>query len=116
MGISNHLFLRDRAFVLTTQEITTDYTVQVGGPSDNFHEDRVIKIGALTSNITITVPDAAYFGQELLICLSGAAGGYTVTVSTDTGSDYSFTAAGDYASLEYVNDTSGWVALCSQET
>ena len=116
MSITNSLVIRGRAFELTKKTVTTDHTVKVGGPDYNFHEDRVILIGALTGDITITVPNASYYGQELLIALSGAPGGYSVTVTTTTGNDYTFTAAGDYASLEYVNDVSGWIALCSQET
>jgi len=115
MGSANRQATREDAFKFKTQDVHSNYTVKVGGVAGNFYKDRVVRIVNPTANMTITVPDGVYKGQQLLITWT-AGTGFTVTITTATGSDYALTTAGDYASLEWVNDTSGWIAQCSQET
>ena len=59
-----------------------------------------------------------YFGQEVPITLLENDEAVTVTVSKqapagETGT-VAMTDVGDYASLEYVNDTTGWILLHHQ--
>jgi len=115
MGSANRQATREDAFKLKTQDIHSDYTVKVGGVAGNFYKDRVVRIVNATAAMTVTVPDGVYKGQQLLISFVEG-DDFAITITTATGADYALTTPGDYASLEWVNDTSGWVAHCSQET
>lgn len=117
MSVGNYFETRRKAFKLRTKDITTSaslttYTTKVGGPSDDFIEDRVIKITTTDGNdITITVSNGLYEGQKVLIIFQTEGNDETVTVTTTTGDDYSMTAEDDYCFLEWANVTTGWVAL-----
>ncbi len=116
MSAGNHFSIRKRAFDLREKEITTTYTVKVGGAGDDFIEDRVINIKDPAANFTVTVANGVYEGQRLLVTFTSDTSSKTATITVTTGTNYSLTAAGDYASLEWVNSTVGWIALNSQET
>lgn len=90
------------------------YTVRTGRTTDAFAIDNPVVASGASNAITLTVPDGVAVGQTLLIVCSD--GTNNITVTTTTGSDYSLTAAGDYASLQWSGSDSGWVALASQET
>lgn len=115
MSAGNLFQTRKKAFDLREKAVTTTYTVKVGGTADNFMEDRVITITNPAESFTITLPTGSYFGQEVLISLLENDNAVTVTVSKQTPAGVSgtvgLTDVGDYASLEYVNDTTGWVLL-----
>lgn len=115
MSVGNMFHKRRAAFDLREKAITTTYTVNVGGTADNFEEDRVITITNPAADFTITLPTGSYFGQEVLISLLANDADKTVTVSKQIPTGESGTVAlgdvGDYASLEYVNDTTGWILL-----
>ena len=117
MSVGNYFETRRKAFKLRTKNITTSaslttYTTKVGGPSDDFIEDRVIKVTTTDGNdITITVSDGLYEGQKVLIIFQTEGNNETVTVTTTTGSDYSLTAVNDYCFLEWFNAAAGWIAL-----
>jgi len=117
MNPSNYSETKRKAFKLRTKAITTSatlitYTTKVGSSSDNFIEDRVIKVTTSSgNNLTITVTDGIYEGQRILLIFQSEGNDETVTVTTTTGSDYSMTAENDYCYLEWANATTGWVAL-----
>lgn len=103
-----------RTFAISTSSTVTTYTAKVGTVANNFVVDRVIDVTTTANNdITITVPDGQFEGQRLLINFTAEGSAETVTVaaSTGTGGDSTMTSAGQYMSLEWVNSTTGWVAL-----
>lgn len=112
---ANNLFeTRRKGFVLRTVAVTADYTVKVGSVANNFIVDRVLNITTTDgSNIAITLGDALYEGQRLLINFTTEGNAETITVTAETGSggDSTMTSAGEYMSLEWVNSTLGWVVL-----
>lgn len=116
MSIENLFSTRKKAFDLREKAVDTTYTVRVGATPYNFITDRVIIITDPVANFTITLPPGSYFGQEILISLLSNDNAVTVTVSKTlpTGAEsgtVGLTDVGDYASLEYVNDTTGWILL-----
>ena len=113
MGASNLFKVRKDAYDLRQTAVTTTYTVRVGDSDDGHHVDRVITLTDPTANFTITVPDGAYEGQQLLISFLSNASAVTVTVTASTGSagDSTIDTAGDYMSLEWVNSVAGWIVL-----
>lgn len=111
MSAGNLFYTREKAFGAKTKAVTSTHTVNVGGVAYNFYEQRVITVTDPTASFTLSVPNGAYEGQELLITFISDASGVTITVTTTTGADYSLTAAGDYVRLEWMNSTVGWVAL-----
>lgn len=117
MSAGNLFTTRQSAFGLRRKVVDADYTVRVGGDERNFETDRVIAIVDPAAALTITVPDGEYEGQELLITyVSGTT--YDATITVTTGADYTFTVAGDYCSLEWVNSITdiGWISLSNKET
>ena len=115
---ANNLFgTRKRAFELRTKAVASTYTVKVGGTSDKFEKDRVITVTDPEESFTITIPDGVYEGQQILITFLSDASDVTVTAYKSTpGAGIALTAAGDFASLEWVNSTAGWIVLASQAT
>lgn len=116
MSAGNLLSTRKKAFDLRTKAVTAAYTVRVGATGDNFLSDRVITITNPAESFAIALPAGSYFGQEILISLLANDNGKTVTVNkaVPVGGSVGLSAAGDYASLEYVNDTAGWILLHHQ--
>jgi len=102
------------AFDLRTKTLTNEstYTVRIGRVTDNFVVDRVVKIVTTAdgNNLTLTIPDGLYPGQRLLIVWDTLGDDETVTIS-NTGDTFTFTDAHAYASIEWIDGTSGWVGL-----
>lgn len=120
---SGNLFLtRKKAFDLREYDITssatvTTYTAKMGSAADDFVVDRVINVTTTSGNdITIAVPAGRYEGQRILVNFVVEGNAETVTVNVSTGTDYAMTDDGAYCSLEWVNNTAGWVALASSLT
>ncbi len=112
MGGANLLSTRKKAFDLREKAVDATYTVRVGATSNNFLTDRVITITNPVANFTITVPDGSYFGQEILISLLANDNDVTVGVYKATpDATVNLGDVGDYVSMEYVNDTVGWILL-----
>lgn len=116
MSSGNYQFERKRNYELREKTIDTTYTVKTGRSSDNLIIDNPINIADPSADFTLTVSNGSYEGQTLLITFTSDASDKTVTVTVTTGTNYSLTAAGDFASLEWVNSTVGWAAHASQET
>jgi len=115
MSVTNYFETRRKAYDFRTKAVTADYTTRAGGTSDDFVEDRVITVSDAPENFTITVSDGVYEGQRLLITILSNDNSITVTVTTDTGDDCTLDTAGDYVSLEWVNDTAGWQEIHSEK-
>jgi hypothetical protein len=107
-----------RTKALTTSSTVTTYTAKVGGSSDGFVVDRVIRVdGTSGSAMTITLPDGKYYGQRCLVILEVYAATSTVDVSTTTGDDATqMTAAGGYSDMVWHGSTLGWVELSNEAT
>jgi len=115
MGASNLFKIRKDAFVLRTKDINAAYTVRVGGSDDGHHVDRVITITNPAASFHLDIPAGSYFGQELLVTLLENDEAATVTVHKAVpDATLGLTDVGDYASLEYVNDTAGWILLAAE--
>ncbi len=103
MSAGNWFETRRKAFNLRTKDVTATYTTRAGGASDNFIEDRVIKVTTTSGNsLTITVSDGTYVGQQLLVVFVTEGSNEGVTLTPDTGSITNLSAANDYTSLEWV--------------
>ena len=110
-----------KAYDLRTKSLLSSvatYTARVGGASDDFVIDRVIRVdGTSGTALTITVPDGKYYGQRLLVILEVYAATSTVAVTTTTGDNATqMTAAGGYSDLVWMGDTLGWVELSNEAT
>ena len=128
MSQGNWFFTKEKAFVLRTKILTTSstlttYTAKTGtvattGLKDGSGViDRVIKVITTSgNNITITVPNGLYSGQQLLIIFQTEGSDETVTLTPDSGSLTNLTAATGYSSLEWINSSVGWVVLSHSAT
>ena len=104
-----------RTKVLTTSTTNTTYTARVGGASDNFITDKVIRVdGTSGSAMTITLPNGKFYGQTILVVLDVYAATSTVDVDVETypGTDSTqITGAGGYTVLMWFGSVSGWVEI-----
>ena len=114
MSAFNWFLTKKKAFDLRTKTLTNlaTYTVRIGRVTDNFEIDRVIKIVTTAdgNDLVLTIPDGLYPGQRLLIVWDTLGDNETVTIS-NTGDTFTFTDAHAYASIEWIDSTSGWVGL-----
>lgn len=112
MSIENLDYVEQKNYVARTVTLTNKatYTVRVGTAANDFIADRVINVVTTAdgNDLVITVPDAQFAGQRLLINLVTLGDNETVTVTCSTGDSVAMSAAGDYVSLEWTNTTSGW--------
>lgn len=128
MSAGNWFFTEARAFDMRTKSLTTSSTlttyiaktgtVATTGLKDGSGViDRVIKVTTTSgNNITITVPNGLYAGQQLLIVFESEGNDETVTLTPDSGSLTNLTEEGGYSSLEWINSSVGWVALAHSAT
>ena len=123
MSSGNFFETERKAFDLRTKSIASTasastYTARVGGASDNFIVDRVIRVdGTLGGAMTITLPNGKYYGQRCLIILEVYAATSTVNVTTPTGDEATqMTAAGGYSDMVWMGSTLGWVELSNETT
>lgn len=119
MSAFNFFNTMDKAFDLRTKVLTNEsaYTVKVGSVANNFVADRVIEVVTTAdgNDLTITVPNGEYPGQQLLIVLKTLGDDETVTVTTTTGDDVAMSSAGDFVSYEWIDSSvSGWQTVHSQ--
>jgi hypothetical protein len=107
-----------RTKALTTSSTVTTYTAKVGGASDGFVVDRVIRVTTTSGNsMTITVPDGKFYGQRLLVIFEVEGNNENVDATTTTGDNATqMTAAGGYSDLVWQGSTLGWVELSSEAT
>jgi len=126
MSAFNWFETERKAFNLRTKDLTTGsgnitYTARTGRVVDNFVIDRVIKVTPTDGyNMTITLPDGVYYGQECLVIFEKEASGSTdetVDVTASTGdSATQLTAAGGYSLLIWLGSTLGWAELAVEAT
>lgn len=124
MASAGNFFNTERmAYDLRTKQLTTaagniTYTAKTGRVEDNFVVDRVIRVTTTpTYNMTITVPDGSYYGQELLVIFEVEASAETVDVTTTTGDDATqMTAAGGYSLFVWMGSTLGWAVVAGSAT
>lgn len=119
----NWFEVQRKAFDLRTKELVTSatlvtYTARVGGASDDFVVDRVIKVTSSDgNNMAITLPNGKHFGQRLLVVFEVEANAETVDVTSTTGDNATqMTAAGGYSDLVWMGSTLGWVELSNEAT
>ncbi len=107
-----------RTVSLATKTGNITYTARMGGTSDNFIHDRVIRVTTTaTFDMTITVPDGTYYGQKLLVIFEVEASNENVNVTTTTGDNATqMTDAGGYSDLQWQGSTLGWVELSNEAT
>jgi len=112
-----------KAFDLRTKELLSSvatYTARVGGASDNFIVDRVIRVdGTSGTALVITLPNGKYYGQQILVTLDIWAATSTVDVDVETtaGTDSTqITGAGGYTMLVWLGGTTGWVEFANAVT
>jgi hypothetical protein len=102
----------------TTSSGVITYTAKTGRPADDFVIDRVIRVTTTaTYNLTITVPAAVYYGQELYVIFETEASAESVDVTTTTGDDATqMTAAGGYWLGKWAGSTIGWQTISGSAT
>jgi len=117
MSGANLFTTRKKGFDLRTKTITSaTYTIKVGTVANDFVVDRVLNVA--TAPCAVALPNGVYLGQRVLInCFdSDLAGTVTVTAATGAGGDSTMATYGMHMSLEWVNDTLGWVVLSEYVT
>lgn len=120
MSAFNWFDTERKAFDLRNVELTTasgdiTYTARTGRVADNFVIDRVIEVTTTsTYDMTITVPDGVYAGQQLLIVFVAEGGTDVINTSTTTGDEITeLTQAGAWSILLWIDDTNGWVEMAT---
>lgn len=123
MSAGNWFETRRKAFKLRTKVLLSSvatYTARVGGASDDFIVDRVIRVdGTSGTALVITLPDGKHYGQRILVTLDVWAATSTVDVDVDTtaGTDSTqITGAGGYTILVWLGSTTGWVEVANAVT
>lgn len=123
MSAGNWFETRRKAFKLRTKVLLSSvatYTARVGGASDDFIVDRVIRVdGTSGTALVITLPDGKHYGQRILVTLDVYAATSTVDVDVDTtaGTDSTqITGAGGYTILVWLGSTTGWVEVANAVT
>lgn len=118
MSAFNWFSTEKKAFDLRNVELTTasgniTYTARTGRVADNFVIDRVIEVTTTsTYDMTISVPDGVYAGQQLLIVMVAEGGTDVVNTSVDTGDNITeISTAGAWGILLWIDDTNGWVEM-----
>lgn len=103
---------------LTTASGAITYTARTGRAADGFIFDTFIRVtSTATYDMTITVPDGVYYGQQLHVLFEVEASDETVDVSTTTGDDATqMTGAGGYSILEWHGSTIGWAQIANSAT
>ena len=112
MSAGNYFETKRKAYDLRTTTITnlSTYSVRVGGASDNFIVDAVVKIVTTAdgNNLTLTVPNGKYSGQRLILIFDTQGDDETVTVSVTTGDTVTFDAADEWVELVWIDSSIGW--------
>ncbi len=121
MSSGNWFETERKAYDLRTKALLSSaatYTARVGGASDNFVIDRVIRVdGTSGTAVTITLPDGKFYGQKFLVILEIYAATSTVDVTTASGDEGTqLTAAGGYTEMMWTGSTLGWVELNFEAT
>ena len=111
MSIENFLFTEARGYVAGTKTIDAAYTVRVGTAANSFHVDRVVVVEDPAADMTLTVPDGLFVGQQLLITLESNDDSKTLTIDGNAAQDSTMETAGMYQISEWVGATTGWVVL-----
>lgn len=87
MSVGNKQITHLRALEQNKKEVTADYTIRTGRPTDNFSIDNPIELNPAAAT-ALTIPSGYKMGQILLISYQG--GGttaVTVTVTNHTNAD-----------------------------
>jgi hypothetical protein len=110
---------KQRTKAITTSSTVTTYTAKVGGSGDDFIIDRVIQVTSTSGNsMTITVPNAKFAGQQLLVVFVLDAGGSdTVDITTTTGDNGTqLTATSGWSLIMWIDDANGWIEVAKSAT
>jgi len=111
MSIENFLFTEGRGYEAGTKTIDAAYTVRVGTGANSFHIDRVVIVDDPAANLTVTVPDGLYVGQELLIVFESNSDSKILTIDGNAAQDSTMNDAGMYQISLWTGETTGWVVL-----
>lgn len=88
MSVGNFQFSRIQALKLDKRAVTSAYTVRTGRSVDGHIIDNPVDVTIGTASYTVTVPDGAAMGQEvLLVCSARTSGTVTISVSHAVGGD-----------------------------
>lgn len=95
----------------TTASGVITYTAKTGRAVDDFIIDRVIRVTTgSTYDLTITLPNGVYHGQQLLVIFEVEGGVDEIDVDVDTGDDSTtLTAAGGWTIMQWAGSTIGWL-------
>jgi len=123
MSAFNFFDTEHKATDLRTKSLTTGsgkitYTAKTGRVADNFVADRVIEVTTTSGyNMTITVPDGVYYGQQLWVKFLTEGSGETVDVTTTTGDDATqMTDDGGYWFGIWTGAETGWKTMAYSAT
>jgi len=120
MAAHNWFNTEQKAFDLRTVSLTTadgniTYTARTGRVADNFVIDRVIEVTTTsTFDMTITLPNGTYIGQQLLVVFKAEGGTDQIDVDVDKGDDSTpLTAVGGWTIMLWTGSTNGWVEMAA---
>lgn len=98
MSISNEQFEHLQALSLNRKVVTSDYTVRMGGASDEFAIDNpVVTDASAAATFTVTVPDGIVEGQQLLLVCGTAGADVEIAITNHANTDSTPTAKFDSA-------------------
>ena len=119
MSRANFQDERKSDYELHAKTVTGTYTVRTGTPTYDGLIDNPVDVDDPAANFTLTVPDGAYIGQELVIVMSSDANSKTCSISVthhETSDPEVFTmdAADEYIKLLWTGTE--WVTISGTVT
>ena len=116
MSFSNYQFMRKQDYELHAKTFTATGTVRTGTATYNGLFDNPVIVSDPAADVTLTIPDGEYVGQELVIVFESNDNSKTLTVTATTGTDYSSTTAGQWTKICWTGATSGWLKIAGTFT
>lgn len=119
MSSSNFQFERKRNFQLQAKTVAATYTIKSGLSSQNQIIDNPVLFTDLADDITVTLGDGAYIGQEIMIVMTSNTNSKTATVNvlkheTSDPEDRIHNAADEYSFMMWTGTE--WVNIANTST
>jgi hypothetical protein len=96
--------------------VTKTCTIRVGSADDDFAIDHPVDVVNPAANTTITIPNGAQIGQELLVTFNGNSASKTLALTTTTGTDFSSSTSGQFTKMVWTGSVGGWKKLAGDMT
>lgn len=111
MSANNWFLTQKKAVDINQVTVAADYTAKLGSVSDGFRFNPVIIVSEPAANLTVTVGNGVFVGQQLIITLESNSGAKTLTIDGNAAQDSTMASAGMYQISVWTGATTGWVVV-----